>query len=282
MRIEDVVRNAQGGAALANLAKAFGAAPADVETAFGSIMGELTQRMERNTLSRGGLADLVAALGNPANAAVLTDPSLAADPRARMTGNEALDMIFGSKDKSRRVAARAARASGLNAGLVERMLPVIAAMLMGGLGEETRSAFGSLPGFGGGGTAAGSPLPMPGNGGSFGGSTSTSAPNGVGDRFSGQKPLPIPGDDIPGLDRRPNSYDDLSDVIRRGGRAPGGSGAPGQGGGSLASLVRAILGAILGFQSRGIIGWLIRLIVIRWGWNLIRRILTRILFGRRA
>lgn len=281
MRIEDVVRNEQGGQALPNLASAFNVAPADMETAFGSIMQDLSRRLERNTLSRGGLADLVSVLGNPANQAVLADPSLAGDPRARTIGNSALDTILGSKDTSRAVAARAARASGLDAGLVEKLLPVVAAMMMGGLAKESASAFGSLPGFGGGGPA-GSPLPLPGSGGG-GGLGGANSAGGSGGKFGGQQPLPVPGDDIPGLDRRPNSYDDLSDVIRRGGRnARGKVPAPGGGSGPLSSVIRAIVGAILGFQSRGIVGWLIRLIVIRWGWTFIRNILTRVLLGRRA
>ena len=50
-----------------------------------------------------------------------------------------------------------------------------------------------------------------------------------------------------------------------------------EGGGALGTLIRAVLGALLGFQSRGVIGWLVRLVVMRWGWGFLQRILGRVL-----
>jgi hypothetical protein len=48
-------------------------------------------------------------------------------------------------------------------------------------------------------------------------------------------------------------------------------------GGGLWSVVRRVIGSALGFGNRGILGWLVRLIVMRWGW----RLLQRVLLGRR-
>jgi hypothetical protein len=63
---------------------------------------------------------------------------------------------------------------------------------------------------------------------------------------------------------------------------PDGAGMPGPvpAGGTLWSIVRSVLGSVLGFESKGFLGWLVRLIVLRWGWGLLKRILTRALTGR--
>ena len=88
-------------------------------------------------------------------------------------------------------------------------------------------------------------------------------------RYGDPLPFPLPG---PGGSRGgDNPYGDLSDILRRGSRLPDGA-APG--GGGLWSIVRSVLGSALGFGNRGILGWLIRLVVMRWGWTILRRILT--------
>lgn len=54
-----------------------------------------------------------------------------------------------------------------------------------------------------------------------------------------------------------------------------------QSAGGLWGLIRSILGSVLGFESKGFLSWLIRLIVLRWGVGFIKRLLTRILSGAR-
>lgn len=69
--------------------------------------------------------------------------------------------------------------------------------------------------------------------------------------------------------RARNPFDDLSDVIRRRGRTSTGA--------SAGSVVRDILGQVLGFQKGGVISWIISFVVVRFGW----RILKAVPFGRR-
>jgi hypothetical protein len=64
----------------------------------------------------------------------------------------------------------------------------------------------------------------------------------------------------------------LPEVIRQGGQSVDGT--------SLGQIVRNAIGSVLGFQSKGIMGWIIQLIVLRWGWGFVRRILGRMLTGR--
>lgn len=311
--IRDTLAGSASASAVAELSKAFGTDPTATQAALAHVADEISRRMERLTLSRGGLADLVRAIGDSHHEGYLKDPRLIRSSAMERDGKAILDHVFWSKDASRGVAARAARTSGLPAETIEDMLPSIAALSMG---ELTRAAAGPfddilrrIPGL----DEALQEMrrqadsreqtepepdmepqaPPPSHQRPPGRQTDAGIPE--------QRPLPLPGNDLPSPDRGGSRYDDLSDILRRGGfRIPGGGGGGGgsgggQGGGrielpdslpgdlggaaggTLYNIIRAVLGALLGFQSRGLISWIIRLLVVRWGWGFIQRILGRIL-----
>jgi hypothetical protein len=89
--------------------------------------------IRRNSQSPDGLSSLLGALVNGGHGRYLEgdDGNVTAD------GNAILGHVFGSKDVSRGVAAQAANFSGLDAGLLKQMLPVVAAMVMGALAKNT-------------------------------------------------------------------------------------------------------------------------------------------------
>ena len=291
MDIESLLKSASGSDGIAALAANFGIDPARAATAATSLAGALSQRIERNTLSRGGVADMVALLGNPAAATGSVD-----------AGNGVLDVLTGSKHISRGIAARAASASGIDEDIAKKMLPEIASMLIGGLQRQSQSEFGRLmrnvPELAV--SRNGSPLPLPGEvpmdsgpssgGGSRGGGTwgsddstdagpqQPTAPQRPSRPVSGGRPLPVPGDHIPGLgrnapqqdDQQDNPYKNLPDIIRRGGvQVPGG--------GSLENVIRSILGGLLGFQNRGILGSLLQLLLIKFLPAILKGIFGRVL-----
>lgn len=304
LKIENILQSAQGGSAFANLASSFGVNPSQVSIAVSTMLEELSRRVERNTLSRGGVADMVALLDRPAAGRALSDPQRLAVPDTISAGDHVLNVLIGNKDISRGIAQRAARASGLDETVLKKMLPVIASMMIGGLQKETLGALErrlqTVPGLGI--SAGGSPLSLPGDDDGSDQSASArpqsrqSAPderdwrgelprsNGGGGAgaggTSGGSPLPIPGDDIPDIDpdRRDQGqrFPNLPDIIRRGGTQ-----VPGPSGGSLEQVIRSILGSLLGFQGGGgIVSWLIKLFFARWFWGFIRRILSRVAIGR--
>lgn len=300
MQLIDILRSAQGGAAVENLAKAFDIDPKTASAVLETVVPQLTERMERNSLSRGGLADIVSSMGDPRYQQTLNDPKALTQAAAGGVGVDVLDTLLWSKDRSRVVAARAASQSGVSETIIKQMLPVIASMVMGGLAKQAGPALGSILGqvskFGGS-EMGGEPLPLPGErprGGTSG--------NWGGGGSSRDGPLSTPGEGVPapggGTGGR-NPLDDLSDILRRGGfnlpgsgkiemPGPGGGqgggldlpGGVGAGGGALWNIIRGILGAALGFQSRGLLSWIIRMFVVKWGWGFLQRILGRILLGR--
>ncbi len=297
MNVQNAVQGAQGGAAIANLATAFGVSPDKTAAAVDAMVAELTYRIERKTMSRGGIADVVSLLGKPELGGAISDPTHVAEPAIANSGDQILDVLIGNKHISRGIADQVSRQTGIDAATLKQMLPVVASMLMGGLQAQVQTAFSQklrdVPGLGallplpgdppprrtqsnaptaqdyepssqssGNGNLR-SPLPRTsgGSNGGFGGATG-----------GGGVLLPLPGD-TPNAPTRSNRYDDLSDVVRKGG-------TPAPGGGSLENMIRSILGGLLGFKNRGVISSLIYMFVVRWLMNFGRRILSRVLLGR--
>jgi hypothetical protein len=269
VNILETLTAGEGGKVVENLAQSFGVDRAQAASVLSAVVPELAWNMERQSFNRGGLADMVAALGRADYAKTLGPGVKLSSPQVEQAGIEALDTLLWSKDRSRTVAHRAARETGVDENVIKGMLPAIAALLLGGIDQKAGGTLRTVA------NEVGVPVAQAAN-------------IGVGD----QKPLPIPGE-RPGFGRSSNPYGDLSDIIRQGGkRIPGGApqraptGGRGggielpPGGGNLDKIIRDVLGGTAGFQSKGIIGWIIRYFLVRWGWTFIQSILRRLLRGR--
>jgi hypothetical protein len=145
--MQDVQRHAQGRTFIADLATGFGVTTEQADAVMRTVMPDLTWHLQRNTLSVGGLADLIEALGSGHHARYLDRSDVFRDPAAVADGNAILGHVLGSKDRSRTLAARAARQAGLSDDLVRSMLPGLAVITMArlaarakrGLDEVTRT-----------------------------------------------------------------------------------------------------------------------------------------------
>jgi hypothetical protein len=313
MQLMDDVRRAQNGKAIDNMARNFGITTAQAEAAVAAVLPEFSRAIERNTLSRGGLADLIGALGSGRHRAALENPNLFTSPQLRDEGKAILGHLLGDKDQSRAVAARASLSSGLGASVIEMLLPYIVQMLMGGLAGKTQGGLGDIlskiPGLPG-----GQPMPrqqplpqatppqaepevrwpsMPQSAPQQEArwpSMPTQPPAGEGG-FGGS-PLPLPGDvprggysqgsSAPAAPQGgDNPFGDLSDIIRGGKGIPGGAGGAAVGGGMLWTLIRRVLGGALGFSGKGgVMSWLFRMVFMRYGWGIVKFIFSRLLLRR--
>jgi hypothetical protein len=244
--IATLLQTADGKAALKNLSSAFGIDSTAAEPAVASLATALANRIQRNMISRGGVADIAGLLIDSSAGRAATDSSSLASLQVAETGNHVLDVLIGDKHVSRGIAARTAAETGIDEGLAKKLLPVVASMLVGNLQKQAAPQLTKLM----------RDLPQ----------RAVSNPG---------NPLPIPGDDIPGVGRNAprtpsqspdNPFENLPDIIRRGGtQVPGG--------GSLEDVIRSILGGLLGFKNRGMIGNIVQALVIRWIVNLVRRFL---------
>ena len=102
--MQDTLRHIHGGPDVAVLAEAFEVAPAKADAALRAVIREMAWHMERNTLSRVGLADLVEALGSVRQAGYLDDASALRGEAACTDGTAVLAEILGTKDRSRALA----------------------------------------------------------------------------------------------------------------------------------------------------------------------------------
>lgn len=116
------------------LSKQLGVSPAVAaagsEALLPAIVGGLRNRAETAGGGDAGLDNLVDMLGSLGGGRLAANV-LGPEPTDVAKGNSVLAELFGSKDVSRSVAAHAAKASGIDAETLERMLPILA-MLIGG------------------------------------------------------------------------------------------------------------------------------------------------------
>jgi hypothetical protein len=141
------------GAAVQQLASQFGLAPAQAEAAMSALLPMVTAGLQREAATKGE-AGLAAAIATGQHESYIDQPAVLADPATTLDGNAILGHMFGTKDVSRQVAAGAAQKSGIDPATLQKMLPVVAAIVMGYLAKRSKNAgAGAGPATGGAGTA---------------------------------------------------------------------------------------------------------------------------------
>lgn len=191
----------RGGGSIQQLASQFGISDEQAEGAVRGLAPALTEALGKNTASPGGLEALLGAVQKGGHDRYVDNPASLADAATTEDGNNILGHLLGSKDESRRVAAAAAPAAGLDVGMLKKMLPLVASLLMGSIGGGAKkSATGGggadmgglasvLQGLGAGGGVGdllGGALGG-GGGGSMGGSSGGGGLGGLLGRFLGKK-----------------------------------------------------------------------------------------------
>jgi hypothetical protein len=121
-------------------------AAAGAEALLPAILGGFKKQAQAQPDGLAGLGGLLGQLGGGG----LLDEVLAPRPTDVSRGNDVLGQIFGSKDVSRTVAQRASGQSGLDPGLLKKMLPILAMLVAGYLARQQRGGAGA-PSAGGGG-----------------------------------------------------------------------------------------------------------------------------------
>jgi hypothetical protein len=97
-----------------------------------AILGGFKRQAQSPSTGLEGLGGLLGQLGGGG----LLDNVLAPQPTDVSRGNDVLGQIFGSKDVSRTVAQNAAAQSGLDAGLLRKMLPMLAMLVTGYMARQ--------------------------------------------------------------------------------------------------------------------------------------------------
>ncbi len=138
MNLLEMLSSAQGGGALRDIGQQFGLDQSQTQQAVKSLLPAISGGLKRNSESPEGLQSLLSALQKGQHAAYIDEPGRALQPAAVDEGNAILGHLLGSKDASRQVADKAAEQTGVGAGILKQMLPMVAAMAMGSLGKQTQ------------------------------------------------------------------------------------------------------------------------------------------------
>jgi len=97
-----------------------------------AILGGFKKQAQAQPTGLAGLGGLLGQLGGGS----LLDDVLSPQPTNVSRGNDVLGQIFGSKDVSRTVAQNAASQSGLDVGVLKKMLPMLAMLVTGYMAKQ--------------------------------------------------------------------------------------------------------------------------------------------------
>ena len=156
--LETILNN---GTVVQEMAKNFNLDQNSAQSAIKHMLPALTRGVQQNVQKEGGLEGLLGALASGNHSQYLDKPELLGESTTINDGNAILGHVLGSKDVSRNVAGHAAKETGLDFGLLKKMLPVLATVVMGSLSKQTQQkgileqAMGGLLGGGGGGLLGG-------------------------------------------------------------------------------------------------------------------------------
>ncbi len=112
-----------------------------------AILGGFKKQAQAQPAGLEGLGGLLGQLGGGG----LLDNVLSPEPTDVNRGNDVLGQIFGGKDVSRAVAQNASSQSGLDSGVLRKMLPMLAMLVAGYMAKQGGGAAATQPEPGGGG-----------------------------------------------------------------------------------------------------------------------------------
>ena len=256
MSVTNIANSPEAQAFAASLAAKYGISQQAAVAAMTGLLPSLIGGLEQNTLSRGGIADLMQALSSGHHYNVIAEPNALGTPGTVADGNAIIGHLVGPSGLNQSTLQAVAGQAGVPQALMGQIAPMIAVFLMGWLFRNAGGILGNVLGSAMGGGGGGLSMPqMP----------PTGAP--MGPRAGGPMSLP----DIRNFDTsRNNPYGNIADSVRRGANA-----------GPVSGGVRHILGGLLGFgSSSGWMGWIIKFLVLRFGMTILRGVLRGVIGGR--
>ncbi|MET0193499.1 MAG: DUF937 domain-containing protein, partial [Hyphomicrobiaceae bacterium] len=124
--MQDALRQAQGRSAADTLVKSYDISLAQARAVVRAVAPAFAWGLETASLSRGGLADLVEAVGEVGKAKYQDSRNIFHDDAARADGDRILDLLVGPSDAQATLVAHIARRAGVGEDTVAAMLPGLA------------------------------------------------------------------------------------------------------------------------------------------------------------
>ncbi|PHS71587.1 MAG: hypothetical protein COB23_01035 [Methylophaga sp.] len=139
MDILGMILSASKGDALSKLANQYNISTDQTSAVLSQLMPELTNRVEGNVQQENGLNSLLAALSKGNHQRYMDEPDLLTENSSLLEGNKILGHLLGSKEASRQIASQVEGSTGVSAGIIKKLLPMAATMLMGALSKGSQS-----------------------------------------------------------------------------------------------------------------------------------------------
>ena len=131
MNLNEIIRSAQGGQGVENLAGQFGLSTEQAQAAIQAVIPAFSKGLQGAAQDPASLGGILTHLTSGAHDASYADPNQA--NAATGIGGTVLGQIFGSSAITTQISQQASRISGVDSQIIQQMMPVIASMLMGGL-----------------------------------------------------------------------------------------------------------------------------------------------------
>lgn len=129
----DMMRQAQGGQAIDNIAAAYGLKRTDVEKLMSTLLPLYAVGLRRAFQDMKSPATLTDVLDPVKFRAAFDDAREAVSPAATEAARIALERVFGSGEAATVIADQAAAATGVGADVVSKVMPAMAATVFGGI-----------------------------------------------------------------------------------------------------------------------------------------------------
>jgi len=140
MGLLDMVLSVENAGVLKQLGTTFGIGEAETKNAVTQMLPALSRGLAQNSSKPDGFAALMSALSGGGHDKYLDDPQAVGRAETITDGNKILGHLLGSKDVSRQVASHAANETGMDVGIMKKMLPVVATMAMGALSKQSATS----------------------------------------------------------------------------------------------------------------------------------------------
>lgn len=132
MNLTDILSQTGG---IESMASELGVSPDAAKAGAEALLPAILGGFKKQAQGSGGIEGLGGLLGQLGGGG-LFDAVLNSQPTPVDQGNDVLGQIFGSKDVSRTVAGHAAEQTGLDSGLLKKMLPILAMLVAGYMAKQ--------------------------------------------------------------------------------------------------------------------------------------------------
>lgn len=136
MGMLDAIMSANNGGVIKQVADSFGLSEDDAKNAVSKMLPAISGNLKKNMSDENGLSSLLAALQNGGHGKYIDNPDLLGKEESVADGNKILGHILGSKEASRQVASEASTTTGIDTGILKKMLPIVAGLAMGSLSKQ--------------------------------------------------------------------------------------------------------------------------------------------------